>query len=313
MKDILERHKSQFTLLVAIFVIMGIVGILNPSFLSIFNIINIANQTSINLVLALGMTFVLITGGIDLSIGSVMALLGVLGVGLIQWSGVPVPLGILITVVAGIVIGFINGASIVYLNIAPLITTLAVSVAARSIAYVYTDGSNVFPVPKFYNFLSGYIADFIPIMIIIAIALAIIAHLVLTKTKYGRYLYAVGGNPLASKFSGVNNSRTIMTAYVICGLCSALAGIMMGARLLSGMPSVGQGTELIVIAAVVIGGTSLVGGKGTITGTVLGVFLISLISNIVNMLSVPASYNGIVTGGVIFMAAVSDSLRKKRI
>lgn len=311
MKEIFKQNKSQFTLIFAIAAIMVSVGIINPSFLSSFNIINIANQSSITLVLALGMTFVLITGGIDLSIGHVMALMGVMAVGLTQWGGAPLSVGILAALGGGLLIGLLNGLSIAYLKVAPLITTLAMGVAVRSIAYVYTDGANVFPVPDFYEWLSKYIGGVIPKMIVVAIILVVIFYFILKRTKYGRFLYAVGGNPQAAKFSGINNNVVITIAYTICGLCAGIAGILMDARLLSGMPSVGNGTELMVIAAVVIGGTSLSGGKGTVIGTVLGVFLISLINNIVNMLSIPASYNGIVTGIVIFIAAVVDALRTK--
>jgi len=287
-----------------------VVAIIAPKFFTIRNVINIADAGSINLVFAIGMTFVIIGGGIDLSIGSVMALVGVFGVGIIKFGGMPAFIGIFLTIFIGGLIGFVNGISIVKFKIAPLVVTLAMGVAARSIVYVYTGGSNIFPVPHFYDLLSNKIFG-IPVNIIIALILALLANYILSKTKYGIYLYAVGGNPLAARFSGIKNSLILITTYTINGLCAGVAGLLMVSRLSCAMPSVGQGVELIIIASVVVGGTSLSGGKGNIIGTILGVFLISVISNIINMLSVPPSYNGLITGIIIFTAVLIDSYRKK--
>ncbi|MEA2400537.1 MAG: ribose transport system permease protein [Thermoleophilaceae bacterium] len=300
-------------LLLAIFLFGFILFLLTPDFLTKTNIINLFFQATILAVFALGMTFVILTAGIDLSVGSVAALTSVLSMGVIVKSGLPPVVGVLIGLLVGVAIGALNGLAVAKLGISALIATLASLAAASGGAFAYSNGSNIAPVPNALTDITRAEVWDIPILIPVVLVFAVFAHLILTRTSFGRGLYAVGGNPEAAKLAGIRVDRVKILAYTICGFTAALAGLMLTARLGSGSPRAGDGVELTAIAAVVIGGTSLFGGQGDIKGSMFGVLLISMVSNAVNLLGVPSAYDQIVQGGVIFTAATLDIYRNRYI
>lgn len=306
-----KRLISRLGLLLVIVLLMIIMSFMSPVFLTMANFKNLFIQSTILAVLALGQTYVIMTRGIDLSIGGTMALSSALCIGLTLYNGVPVPLALLIAVVIGAGVGFLNGFSVTKIGITPLIVTLATLSIARGATFVYTNGANITPVPdSIAAFGRGQLFG-IPYSVILLVVLAIGCHAVLTRSVFGRSVYATGGNELASRLAGIPTNRIIITTYVISGLMAAIAGLILTARLESAGPRAGIGIELTVIAACVIGGTSLFGGAGSIGGTMLGVALISLVSNAINLLGVPPAWDDLVKGLVIFVAAVVDVYRRK--
>lgn len=305
------RILDKMGLFLVLLLFIVIMTILTPSFLTLKNMKNLLIQSTILCTLSLGMTFVIITGGIDLSVGSVEAVASAIGLGLIVKSGVPPAVGVLIMLVIGAVFGVMNGILITHFRIPPMIVTLATMSIARGVVLVYTNSANIGPVPKSFTVLTGSYIFGIPLIVWTVIAFCIIAWLGLSKTTFGRSVYAVGGSELAAKLAGIRTKRVIILTYVISGVCAAMAGLLLAIRLESAGPNAGDGVEMNAIAAVVVGGTSLSGGRGTVLGTVLGVILISLVSNAVNLLGVPPAWDKIVKGLVIVIAALLDANRNK--
>jgi ribose transport system permease protein len=261
--------------------------------------------------LALGQTFVIMTRGIDLSIGGIMALTSCVGLGAIVNLGASPWVGMLVMLVAGIILGGLNGLATTKIGITPLIVTLAMLGICRGAVFVYTDGANITPVPDVFRTIgSGKFLGF-PVLVLIVIVLALVAHVILSSTVFGRSVYATGGNEVASRLAGIRTDLVTIAVYCISGLCAAIAGLLETSRLESAGPRAGMGIELTVIAAAVIGGTSLFGGQGSVPGTLLGVILISLVSNAVNLLEVPPAWDELVKGVVIFLAAMVDVYRRK--
>lgn len=302
---------SRLGLLLVILIFIAVMSILSPVFLSVANFKNLFIQSTILAVLALGQTFVIITRGIDLSIGGTMALSSAVCIGLTLYAGVPAPLALLVALAIGAAIGLINGVAVTRLGITPLIVTLATLSIARGATFVYTNGANVTPVPDLVSAFGRGQLFGIPYSVILLALLAVICHFVLARTVFGRSVFATGGNETASRLAGIPTGRIIIATYVICGILAAVAGLILTARLESAGPRAGVGIELTVIAACVIGGTSLFGGTGSIMGTLLGVALISLVSNAINLLGVPPAWDDLVKGLVIFVAAVVDVYRRK--
>jgi len=276
-------------------------------------LVNLLYQCTILGVFAVGMTFVILTGGIDVSVGSTAALTSVISMGIIVKMNLPSGVGLIAGLIIGATVGAINGLMVTKLGISPLIATLATLSAGSGIAFAYTDGGNITPVPKILTNTVNAKLGGVPLLIPAVLLIAFLAYLVLTRTTYGRSIYAVGGNKEAALLAGIRVDRITMNAYVIAGLSAGLAGLLLTGRLASGSPRAGDGIELTVIAAVVIGGTSLFGGQGNIKGTLLGVLLIAMVSNAVNLLGIPSSYDKIVQGIVIFVAAALDVYRYKYI
>lgn len=302
---------SRLGLLLVILIFIVVMSMLSPVFLSVANFRNLFIQSTILAVLAMGQTFVIMTRGIDLSIGGVMALSSAIGMGLALHVVVPGPVAILVALAVGGLVGLVNGLSVTVLGITPLITTLATLSVARGATFAYTNGSNITPVPDIMiAFGRGEVFD-LPYSVVLLILLAIIFQFVLSRTVFGRSVYATGGNEVASRLAGIPTSRIIMITYIICGITAAIAGLILTGRLESAGPRAGVGIELTVIAACVIGGTSLFGGAGSIVGTLLGVVLISLVSNAINLLGVPPAWDDLVKGMVIFLAALVDVYRRK--
>lgn len=283
----------------------------SSAFLTGNNISNVLRQVTTNANLAFGMTFAIILCGIDLSVGSILAFSGTLCAGLIANSGVPVPLAVLIGICVGTLLGFINGFIIAKTQMPPFIVTLAMMQIARGAAYVYTNGMPIrVMVPQYNNIGIGYLG-MIPLPVIYTGIFFVFTALLLGKTRYGKYVYAVGGNEDAARFSGINIGRIKMITYTLIGFLASVSGIVICARMYSGQPTAGDGAEMDAIAAVVLGGTSFSGGIGKIGGTLIGVFIIGVLNNGLNLLNVNSFWQLIAKGLVILFAVYIDLIKKK--
>jgi ribose transport system permease protein len=298
--------------LVALILLCVVFATLSSRFATSENLTNVLRQVSINAVIGAGMTFVIITAGIDLSVGSLLSLGCVLVAGLMTKTHLPLLLAMLGTMVAVSGVGLFSGLAVARQGLQPFIVTLAVFASARGLAQVYTDGQ-VIPVEneRFLAIGNNYIGP-VPVPVVIAAVVLLIAHIVLSRTKFGRYVYAIGGNEEAARISGIPVARIKTLVYVISGFVCAIAGIMTASRLLSGDPQAGVGTELDVIAAVVIGGTSLFGGTGRISGTIIGTLIIGVISNGLTILNVQSFWQDVVKGLVIYLAMTIDTQLRKQ-
>jgi ribose transport system permease protein len=292
----------------------------SPYFRTFDNFVGILLATAVNGVLGLGVTFIIITAGIDLSVGTVLTLSAVMtGVFITNWH-LPIPIGILGGVLTGSVAGLINGTLISRMKIPPFIATLGMLYATKGLSLViselkpiYFNDTPVFREMAMGSILGKIIPGFeIPNAVLILFGAAIIAHLILSRTILGRYTYALGSNEEATRLSGVNVAAWKTAVYTLGGLFSGIAGVLMAARLNSAQPALGAGYELDAIAAVVIGGTSLSGGEGSILGTIIGAFIISTLTNGLRILSVPQEWQMVVTGGIVVMAVYLDILRRRR-
>lgn len=302
--------KKKAGVLMGLFLMCLILTFLTDKFLQISNIINVLRQISINLILAFGMTYAIIICGIDLSVGSIVAVSGTFACGIIQ-SGISPVIAILIGLLIGTSLGFFNGFIIANAELPPFIVTLGMMTIARGLAYVYSGGKPIRSIDPSFNWIgNGYIGP-IPIPVIIMLFLFAFTVLILNKTRFGRYVYAVGGNREAARYSGINIKMVEMRVYTICGFLAAISGIILSARLYSGVPTIGAGYELDAIAAAVLGGTSFSGGAGTIGGTFIGALIIGVLNNGMNLLNVPYYYQLIVKGLVILSAVYIDSVKNK--
>lgn len=312
-KNILKKLlKTKEIGIILILVVLSIlIQLKNPIFLTYSNIIDVCRNTSYTLVIAVGMTFVLIAKGLDLSVGSLTALGGLVSA-LAMTNGIPIPIAVLLGMMVGAAFGIINAFCIVKLNIPAMIATLGSMYMARGLVMIVTKGSPVFPLPEaFGNFGKGYFLG-VPYVVIIAAVLSIIAHWVLSSTTYGRKIYAIGGNAETAKFAGINVAMVTASCYVISGALAALSGILTAARMGSGQPSIGDGTEMTVITAVIIGGTSLNGGAGTILGTVLGALLMNVLTSGMNLVGVSPYWQKFVMGLIIIVAVGADMYQRNR-
>jgi len=286
-------------------------GFLSPVFFSRLNIENLLFSSTIVAVVAIGETFVILVAGIDLSVGAVLALSSVLAVGLVNDYGLPPAAAAAVSLGVGALAGLVNGFNVTRFQIPALIATLAMMTATRGLAFIYSGGQNIAPVPNVYIGVQAARIGGAPAIILFTLALGAVAHVVLTRTRFGRSLYATGGNPVAARLSGIRTNRIVILAYMISGALAALGGLMITARLEAGAATAGQGMELTVISAVVIGGVSLFGGEGKIAGVLLGVLLLGLVQNAINLLNVPPNYDYLVSGLVIAIAAGLDVYRRK--
>jgi ribose transport system permease protein len=290
-----------------------------PNFLKRENLLNIANQIAVIAIVAIGMTFVIITGGIDLSVGSLIGLSAIVSTLLIRsaFGGLEASaLGMLLCCLAGVLvcggIGGLTGMFITTFRVPPFIVTLAMMLIARGTAHKLTGGESVFQIPASFVWL-GRGADLfgIPNAVVLMIVLYLLAHGLMTRTVLGRYLYAVGGNAQAARFAGVPVQRVLVFAYVMCGLLAGLGGVIMASQLKSGSPNYADGYELSVIAAVVVGGASLSGGEGRMFGTLVGAFIIAVMRNGLNLMGVDDPTQNIVLGTVILAAVLLDQQKHR--
>jgi ribose transport system permease protein len=304
----------------ALIVLIVVFSVASPNFLQFNNIIGILLATAVNGVLALGVTFVIISGGIDLSIGTVMTLSAVMTGVLITNMDLPVPVGIVGGVLTGGLAGVGNGILIARFHIPPFIATLGMLNVAKGFALVISGLKPIYfnETPEVNQSAMGSLVGSIvpgldiPNIVLVLFGAALLASLVLSRTILGRYTFALGSNEEAARLSGVSVDRWKIAVYTTCGLFAGLAGVLIAARLNSAQPSLGQGYELDAIAAAVIGGTSLSGGEGSILGTVIGAFIISTLTNGLRILSVPQEWQIVVTGGIVILAVYLDVVRRRQ-
>jgi ribose/xylose/arabinose/galactoside ABC-type transport system permease subunit len=294
------------------------------AFLRPFNVSNVLKQIAVYSVLAVGQTLVIITAGIDLSVGSLIALTGVLMAGFMAGQSSEA-LGLLVAVMVGVgtggIAGAVNGWPVVKFNLPPFITTLAMMLMARGLAFLYSGGRPIEINNAAFNAIGGGTIfpgigrliglPGIPVPVIVMLGVVLAGHFLLTQTRFGRYVYAIGGNEEAARLSGINVAGVKMGVYIICGALAGLASLLLAGRLSTGIPQSGQGYELQSIAAVVVGGTSLMGGRGSIVGTFVGALLIGVLNNLMNLLNVQSYAQEVVLGAVILFAVLLDELRKR--
>ncbi len=303
-------HARQFGTILGLVALCGVLWALTPHFLTVPNLLNVAQQTSINAIVAVGMTFVIVSGGIDLSVGSIVALSGVaLGAALQDGQALPVALAIALGI--GVACGLVNGAIISWGGLPPFIVTLGMMSIARGAALLFTEGRPVSGFdPLFRSLATGHVGG-VPSPVVATMAVYLIAHVVLTRTTFGRYVYAIGGNEEATRLSGVSVRFHKTMVYAVSGLVSAIAAVILTARLNSAQPIAGMMYELDAIAATVIGGTSLMGGEGSLAGTLVGALIMGVLRNGLNLLGVSSFLQQIVIGAVIIGAVLVDTVLKR--
>lgn len=314
------RFAAKYGIILAFIAICMILAIAEDRFLSTRNIFNVLRQTSINGILAVGMTFVILTRGIDLSVGSVAALAGMVAGSLATMQTISMvfsePLDPLLVVVIGTLVGmacgFVNGIIVARFAVPPFVVTLGMLSAARGLTLLYSDGRPIPNLDPGFRYIGTGEIFGVPVPALLFLAVFLIAWLVLTRTSYGRYVYAVGGNEKSARTSGINTKRIILSVYVIGGALAALGGMILAARTGSALPQAGVAYELDAIAAVVIGGTSLSGGVGSVVGTLFGALIIGVINNGLDLLGVESYYQQVIKGAIIVAAVMLDPSRRSR-
>jgi len=308
----LQNMLRRYSVALILLAISLVFAVTSPNFLEPSNLLNIGLQTSIIAIVAIGMTFTILTAGIDLSVGSVMALSGALAAGLAVRNGLGTVPAILLALLAGTAFGAINGTLIVRGGIPPFVATLATLAVARGLTLVYTQGRPIAGLDKSFVWLGNGRILGLPVPVILMIAAAIIAWVVLRQTRFGLYVYATGGNEETTRLAGVSPVRIKLAVYMISGFMAALGGVLLTARLASAQPNAATGWELDAIAAPVLGGVSLFGGVGGVVGTIIGAFIIGVLRNGLNLLRVPSYYQQVITGVVLVLAVMLDLATKRR-
>lgn len=297
----LRESFQRFGLVVSFLLLCVALSLLSDRFLTLNNVINVLRQSTINGIIAIGMTYVILTAGIDLSVGAVLALCTVVTADLLQ-KGMPVPLAVIVGLGLGGGLGLVSGLIITKARVPPFVTTLGMMTVARGLALTYTQGRPITGLPDVFRFMGTGSLGPIPMPIVIAGFAFILGYVLLMRTWVGEYIFALGNNPVAARYAGIATDRYITFVYAMAGLLSALAGMILVARLNSAQPTAGLGYEFDAIAAVVVGGTSFAGGEGGLGGTLLGVLVIAVLNNGLNLLNVSSFYQPVVTGVVIALA-----------
>ncbi|MDQ3900609.1 MAG: ABC transporter permease [Actinomycetota bacterium] len=312
-RDRIRSAVSQLAAAAAVVVLFIYLSFASDAFISANNLINIGVQSAVVAIIAIGMTIVIITAGIDLSVGSVAALSGVLGALLVVQYGVPVPLAIVGGAATGALAGVVNGVLVTQAGMAPFIATLGMLSVARGLVYIVTGSVAVSGAPPEFKLLGQGRLGALPLPILALVIVTLAGHFVLTRTKLGRYAYAMGSNIKAARLSGIPVKRYLSIVYIISGTLAGIAGMIAASRVDSGQPNFGIGLELDVIAATVIGGASLFGGEGTVIGTLLGALLIALIRNGSVLLDINTFYQQVIIGVIIWIAVYWDQYRRRRV
>lgn len=297
-----------FVSLILLFVILSIAS---PHFLTQTNLSSVVRQTAVINLMALGMTMIIISGGIDLSVGSILAFGGLIGTMALE-KGMPIPVGVLVGIIAGLFWGFMNGLMITKLKIEPFIVTLGTLGIVRGVTLIVSNGLPVHRLPQEFSFLGEGNVLGVPFVLWILVVCALLTHFALDHTRMGRYAFAIGSNKGAAIYAGIPVAFHTTAVYTIGGALTGLAGMIEASRLMTGQPTAGQGYELQAIAAVVIGGGSLHGGEGSVVGTLIGAFIMGLLSNGSDLLGVSPYLQQAIIGGVIILAVTVDELRKRR-
>jgi ribose/xylose/arabinose/galactoside ABC-type transport system permease subunit len=307
----LRRILARYGIYIAFAVLFGILSFSSDSFLSVQNVLNVLRQSSLNGIIAVGMTFVIITGGIDLSVGAIVAVAAVVATSFAHPGGYPIIVPVLIGLAFGALAGFINGFAIAKGSIAPFIVTLGMMTIVRGSALVVSGGRPIINLTDQYKWIGGGYFLGIPAPVCFFLLVVGLGHFLLAYTKFGRHVYAIGGNEQAARVSGVNVHRILIGVYTLAGLCAGFAGVVLSSRVMTGSPVAGLGYELDAIAAVVIGGTSLSGGVGSIPGTIVGALIIGFMSNGLDLLNVSSYYQQIIKGVIIIVAVLVDQKNKQ--
>jgi ribose transport system permease protein len=307
----MSRKLQKLLPFVTLILLVVALTIATPKFLTQLNLTSLVRQTAVINIMSLGMTLVIISGGIDLSVGSTLAISGLFGTMAIK-AGLPIPLGILVGILSGFGCGFLNGIMISQLKINPFIITLGTLEAYRGLALVISKGLPVHSLPDAFSYLGDGNLLGVPFSLWVLAICAIAMHLVLENTKLGRYSFAIGSNSSAAYYAGVPIKFHLTSVYAIAGLLTGLAGMIEASRLMTGQPTEGQGYELQAIAAVVIGGGSLQGGEGSVAGTLIGAFIMGLLSNGSDLLGINPYWQQVIIGAVIIAAVGFDEFRKRK-
>ena len=309
-KTVLEILRP-YSLYLAFLVIFIIFSLLNENFLSINNVLNIIVQSSIIAIIAVGQTMVILTSGIDLSVGSIVGAVGI-GIGLLMVAGVSIPVAILVGVIMGAVLGLINGVITSYGRVPAFITTLGMMGIARGLGLAMNEGKPVAGLPMGFESIASASLGGIPSFVFYTLIIYVIMFIVLERTKFGRHIYAIGGNRDAARLSGVKVKVVEMIVYLFSGLFAGLGSVLLTARLNYATPVAGTGYELDTIAAVVIGGTALSGGQGRIIGTLVGALILGILRNGLTIVNVSSFFQQIIIGSVIIIAVFADKLNEKK-
>ncbi|MCU6766952.1 ABC transporter permease [Blautia ammoniilytica] len=302
---------AEYAIIVIFIVLFVVMSIFAPNFFTGNNMVNILRQVSISGICAVGMTFVMLTGGIDLSVGAILGVSGVL-TAMMMLKGIPSLLASIIALALGVVIGGITGAIIHYIEIPPMIATLGTMTSLRGVAYLITGGTPVFGFDESYSKIGQGHVGVIPIPVIILAIVYVIGIFVLSKTKFSRYVYGIGGNQEVARLSGIKVARVKIAVYAISGFCSALAGLVMLGRVNSGQPRAGESYEMDVITAVVLGGVSLNGGVGNLSHVIFGVLIIGVLTNGMTMMAVDDYWQRVVKGLILLLAVSFDHYIQKK-
>jgi ribose transport system permease protein len=309
--SIMKVSIAQFAIYFALLTLIAVFSIIAKGFLSFNNLMNILRQVAVNGIAATGMTFVILTGGIDISVGSVIGLSGI-GAATLMVNGVGAVPACLLMALAGLIVGLINGFFSYVINIPPMITTLSTMSIARGLAFIISGGLPVSRFPRSFTVLGqGYWGP-VPIPVILMIVCFIIGWLILEKTTFGRYVYGVGSNREAARLSGINVGRVMLLVYGICGVLASFAGVVLLSRVNSGQPNAAETYEMDIITAVVMGGVSTTGGEGRIANVVVGLVFMGVLVNGMMMLNIPNYYQRVVKGIVLLLAISYDKLSQKR-
>jgi ribose transport system permease protein len=303
---------STFPILVALIAVIVAMSFLSDRFMTYNNFANILAQSAVVGIAAVGATFVIITAGIDLSVGSAVALAG-MSAGLLMNAGGNAAVGIGVAMLVCIVIGAFNGASVAWLRLAPFIVTLAALGMGRGLTLQISGGQSAYNFPDAFNWLGSGVIGPVPVSALVMVVVFVLGHVLLTKTTFGHRVIAVGGNREAARLSGIRDQRTLFQVYIVAGVCAGIAAIILAGRLGTATPTAGEGLELQVIAGVVIGGTSLFGGRGSLLGTFIGVLLIGIINNGLTLLNVSPFLVQFVQGALIFIAVLLDRVNERRL
>lgn len=306
---VVRMLKENIGIIVGLVILCVGLSLATESFATVTNFFNIVRQICINLFLACGMTFIILLGGIDLSVGSVIAVSGCISAGMASWNGLPVGISILIGVFLGCLVGLLNGLIVSTTNIPAFIVTLATMNIGRGIARIYTNAQTISVMQPAYTFWGKGKIFGIPVQLYLIIFIILLCSFILNRTQLGKHIYATGGNKMAAQYAGINTKKVTLFVFVFSGFLASLAGVLTVGRTFSATMVMGQSAEMDAIAAVVLGGTSMSGGKGSISGTVIGVIIIGVLNNGMNLLGIDSSWQYVVQGIVILLAVYIDFIR----
>lgn len=310
-RDVLLNIMKKYSIALILLGMVVILSIIEPTFLTPLNVINVVRQITLIAIVGFGVTLIIITTGIDLSSGSIIAVAAVASASFAHPGEYPLIVSILIGLSVGAIAGLLNGIMVAYAKLPAFIATLGMMISARGIAYIFSKGHPVVGFSKQFDFIGrGYIFG-IPFMIYVLIITGTITYIILRHTKLGKCIYAIGGNEQAAVVSGINVKKNLLFVYTYGGIMASIAGIMLASRLSSGQPTAGTGYELDAIAGIVIGGTSLSGGIGTIQGTLIGALIIGVLNNGMDLLHVSAYWQQVLKGLIIIGAVLLDRVRNK--